>query len=157
NNGVGIRRAASGDDLHFALKDGTKLDVSLRTADTISDVLLAINNASPTKLRAEIGTKGNLKLTDLTTGTTPFSLSALNRSLAVLDLGLDAPVSGNLLNGSTIGTPAGGASLNNAGLGVVIEARISSLIDPVNGAIPRENNTLDAKTREFQSRMDQLD
>ncbi|HEV8291517.1 MAG TPA: flagellar filament capping protein FliD, partial [Tepidisphaeraceae bacterium] len=43
------------------------------------------------------------------------------------------------------------------GVGAVLEKRINKLIDPVNGLITRQNNTLDQKTVQFQDRMDQLD
>jgi flagellar hook-associated protein 2 len=43
------------------------------------------------------------------------------------------------------------------GIAYAIETRISKLIDPVNGVIPRENKTLDNRTQQFQDRMSQLD
>src|SRR5258706_4432917 len=43
------------------------------------------------------------------------------------------------------------------GVGPVLEKRINKLIDPENGVITRENQTLDEKTQQFQDRMDALD
>lgn len=43
------------------------------------------------------------------------------------------------------------------GLGKVMEDGITKLIDPVDGVITRQNNTLDDKTATFQDRMTQLD
>src|SRR4029453_8986517 len=43
NSGRGVRRAASGADFQAKLADGTTLDVSLAGADTLGDVITAIN------------------------------------------------------------------------------------------------------------------
>lgn len=48
-------------------------------------------------------------------------------------------------------------STTELGVGYAIENRIAKLIDPVNGVITRENQTLDQKTTQFQSRIDALD
>jgi flagellar hook-associated protein 2 len=43
------------------------------------------------------------------------------------------------------------------GAASVMETRINRLIDPVNGVITRENNTLDDRTKQFQDRIESLD
>jgi len=43
------------------------------------------------------------------------------------------------------------------GLGAVIDKSMTALVDPVSGAISQENNTLDAKTLQFQDQITQLD
>src|SRR5204863_1553835 len=43
------------------------------------------------------------------------------------------------------------------GVGAVLEKRINNLIDPVNGAITRQNSALDQKTEQFQDRIAALD
>lgn len=42
------------------------------------------------------------------------------------------------------------------GLGAVIDKSMTALVDPVSGAISQENNTLDAKTQQFQDQITQL-
>jgi flagellar hook-associated protein 2 len=154
NAGRGLRRAPSGDDFHVELHDGTALDISLAAADTMRDVLATINAESPTKLKVELTSSGALKVSDLTSGTGSFALSSLNGSQALADLGLSTSAVGNDLIGQKIQGPQGSV---NAGVAVVLETRISNLIDPVNGAITRENQTLDERTVQFQDRMGQLD
>src|SRR5206468_11794399 len=43
------------------------------------------------------------------------------------------------------------------GIGNVIESKIDKLTDPVNGVIPRQNQTLDQKAQQFQDQIDNLD
>src|SRR5207244_10827965 len=118
------------------------------------DILRTINTASPTKLKVDLATGGKFKLTDLTSGTKSFELSGLNGSQALIDLGLDVSAVGGVITGQTIQAPQGNV---NAGIGVVLEDRISDLIDPVNGAITRESDTLDQRTMQFTDRIAQLD
>jgi flagellar hook-associated protein 2 len=44
-----------------------------------------------------------------------------------------------------------------SGLGHILENSLSRLIDPVDGAITKENQQLDSKNTEFQNRIDALD
>jgi flagellar hook-associated protein 2 len=44
-----------------------------------------------------------------------------------------------------------------SGLGHLLENSLSRLIDPVDGAITKENRSLDAKNQQFQSRIESLD
>jgi hypothetical protein len=151
-----VRRAASGNDFSVKLADGSTINVSLAGADNLGNIIGAINTAGGTKLSAELLANGSLKLTDLTTGATPFALSALNGSQALTDLGLTTTASGGVLTGTKLGAVAvPGAS--GGGIGAGIEARIAKLIDPVAGVITRESRTLDEKTRQFQGRIENLD
>ncbi len=70
---------------------------------SLGDVLAAINAAAPGKLTARISPDGNgIQLTDLTTGAGTFSITDLNSSRAVEDLGLTAPASGGVITGTRL-------------------------------------------------------
>src|SRR5262249_30272315 len=109
-DGRGIQFAAGGKaDLHVTLRDGTGVDISLGGATTIGAVLDKLNAAAPGKLKAAIGATGlGITLTDATTGTSAFVVSALNGSSAAAQLGIlgvgDA-------SGTIQGTSLSGASL----------------------------------------------
>src|SRR5439155_22514270 len=60
NNGKGLRRAETGSDFHVSFRDGTGVDVSLGSDDSIGDVLRTINAANPAKLKVELATGGKL-------------------------------------------------------------------------------------------------
>jgi|GEM_PF-357015 len=70
---------------------------------TLGDVLAALNAAAPGKLQAQITSDGSgIELTDLTSGSGTFSITDLNSSHAVEDLGLTAPASGGAITGSQL-------------------------------------------------------
>src|SRR5688572_19654058 len=156
NSGRGVRRAPTGADFQAKLADGTTLDVSLAGADTLGDVINAINATDSTKIKAELTATGSLRVTDLTTGATPFGLTAMNGSQALIDLGLSGAAVGSVSNGASLGT-VGDPRNRGGGIGYAFEARINSLIDPVSGVIPRENRSLDEKALQFQDRIENLD
>ena len=156
NSGRGVRRAPTGADFQAKLADGTTLDVSLAGADTLGDVINAINATDSTKIKAELTSTGSLRVTDLTTGATPFGLTAMNGSQALIDLGLSGAAVGSVSNGASLGT-VGDPRNRGGGIGYAFEARINSLIDPVSGVIPRENRSLDEKALQFQDRIENLD
>ncbi|MGB7160979.1 MAG: flagellar filament capping protein FliD [Tepidisphaeraceae bacterium] len=156
NSGRGVRTAGSGADFRATLKDNSTIDVSLAGAETIGDVINAINAAGTTKLKAELMPNGGLKLTDLTTGATPFKLDPQNGSQALTDLLLANTAVGAVATGASLGSV--GDPLNRGGgIGYNFENRIMNLIDPVRGVIPRENRTLDERAQQFQGRIDNLD
>jgi flagellar hook-associated protein 2 len=79
-------------DLQVTLRDGTTLEVDLGTAETIGDVLAALNTANPAKLQAAISADGDrLELTDLTSGSGSFAVASAAGSTAADDLGLTNP------------------------------------------------------------------
>jgi flagellar hook-associated protein 2 len=158
NNGKGIGLATSGPDMRAVLLDGTKIDINLSTANTIGDVIDIINAAGGAKLKASLNADGSLKLSDSTHKAGPnstFVISSYPTSTAKSDLGLSAVSSGGVITGS----PLSGLNKSNAaiGIGAAIEKRVSSLIDPVDGTITRQNKQLDQRTEQFQDRMDALD
>jgi hypothetical protein len=136
--------------------DGTTLNITLGGADTVGDVIAAINAADNTKLKAELTTTGGLRVTDLTTGVGTYGLTALNGSQALIDLGLSGAAVGQVSNGASLGT-VGDPRNRGGGIGYALEARINGLIDPVSGVITRENRSLDEKARQFQTRIDSMD
>jgi len=83
---------------------------------------------------------------------------ALNGSTAKSDLGLPDAGPAGVLAGRTILPPSPTARLNaGAGLGHLLENSLARLIDPVDGAISKENRQLDEKNRAFKTRIGSLD
>ena len=114
NNGLGIQiRTGSVDpvtgmpdpaadlDFQIALKDGSLLDVDLAGAETIGDVLDAINAAAAIAVlpvTATLAADGNgITITDSTVGIGPTSVTALNGSFAAEDLGMIGSTGGATL------------------------------------------------------------
>jgi len=159
NSGRGVRTLGDGqNDFQIGLRDGTSVTVSLGSSvNTLNDVINAINVAAGSKLKASVRDDGNgLRLTDLTGSTSaPLKVTALNGSQAVYDLGLSTGAIGDTLDGSKIITSTS-VSNNSAGLGFAITNAITKLIDPVNGVVTRNNQTIDERTAQFQSRIDDL-
>jgi flagellar capping protein FliD len=159
NSGRGVRTSGTGKpDFRIALRDGTNVDVSLGDSTKLSDVITAINTAAGTKLKAELRDDGTgLRLTDLTGATAnPLKVTALGGSQAAFDLRLTTGAVNNVLDGGKIVTSTT-ISAGSKGIGGNIVDAITKLVDPVSGIITRENQTLDARTQQFQNRMDQID
>ncbi|WP_254513169.1 flagellar filament capping protein FliD [Anatilimnocola floriformis] len=103
-NGLSIRTGVS--DLNVTLRDGTSLSVDFnrvsppRTEKTLGDLINTINEADPTKLRAEISADGDrIVLTDLTTDTGgTFAVSSTSGGSLAEDLGLTGTATGGTLN-----------------------------------------------------------
>ncbi len=161
NTGRGVRTAAGGlPDFRVTTKDGTAVDVTLAGKQTLGDVLNAINSAGAGKFKAEIGADGaSLKLSDLTTtGTAAFGVVALNGSVAATDLQISGAGTDGVIAGKKVFDVSRALSLAaGTGIGYLIENSMARLIDPVDGAISRENKTLDEKTAQFQDRIESLD
>ena len=104
NDGRGVRMRTSGNaDFNVTLSDGTTLGIDLGGAQTIGDVIAAINKASPSKLKASIapGASG-ITLTDLSGGGGSFSVTDVNGSHASQDLGIQQTGSGGTITGKMI-------------------------------------------------------
>lgn len=159
NSGKGVRTAGVGkDDFKITLRDGTNVNVSLGDSAKLADVINKINTATGSKLKAELRDDGTgLRLTDLTGATAnPLKVTALGGSQAAFDLRLSTGAVGNVLDGGKIITDAN-VSAASTGIGSTLVAAMTKLTDPVSGVITRENKTLDARTQQFQDRMDQID
>ncbi len=108
NNGAGVS-VAGGSTADFQISTaggGTPFQVSLGGAQTVQDVLNAINTAGGGSVTAALATTGNgIVLTDTTTGSGTFAVTALNNSRAAANLGIDVPASGNTITTSDVGAP----------------------------------------------------
>ena len=101
-------------DFTIGLHDGRSFDVDLVGAETVQDVLDAINAAanaagitSPTEFLAELASDGNgLVLRDATAGGDPLSVTARNNSGAAADLGILQSTSGASIAGEDRATVA---------------------------------------------------
>jgi len=111
NDGAGVHADTVMSDIYYVLRDGTEgeIDLSPRSGAevdeelTLGEILEVINAAAPGKLSVEIAPDGDrLIATDLTAGATAFTLSALNDSDALADLGLDGAASGGEISGRRI-------------------------------------------------------
>lgn len=158
NSGNGVRALGAGqNDFKIGLRDGTSVNVSLAGATTVSDIINTINTAVGTKLKASLREDGKgLRLTDLTGSTSaPLKVTALSGSQAAYDLGITGGAINEILDGAKI-IPDNLTSASSTGVGSAITAVITKLVDPVNGVIPRESQTLDSRTKDFTDRITQL-
>jgi flagellar hook-associated protein 3 FlgL len=94
NNGRGVRIREGADDLRIVLSDGSTIDVSLDGAQSLQDVLDAINNdpdnlAAGSPLTAGLRTDGNgILLTDTLGGPDPIRVEEIDGRWAAADLGI---------------------------------------------------------------------
>jgi flagellar hook-associated protein 3 FlgL len=100
NGGRGVS-TSSGPELQVTRKDGTTFQVEIGTAQTVQDVIDAINTADAGGgVTASFATTGNgIVLTDTTGGPGTLAVGSLNFSSAAKDLGLDAAPVGATLTG----------------------------------------------------------
>lgn len=158
NSGNGVRALGGGQsDFKIGLRDGTSFNVSLSGATTLSDIINDINTAAGSKLKASLRDDGKgLRLTDLTGSTSaPLKVTSLNGSQSAYDLGITGGAIDNILDGAAI-IPDNATTNSSVGIGQAITNTINKLVDPVNGVITRENQTLDDRTKQFTDRIDQL-
>jgi flagellin-like hook-associated protein FlgL len=123
NDGLGIQiRSGSVDpvtglpdpsaDLDFRItaKDATVVEVDLAGAETVQDVLDAINNAATIAgipVSADLAADGNgIRIFDATVGAGDLAVEALNGSFAAEDLGIVGSTSGAILIGDDRATVA---------------------------------------------------
>ncbi|HZZ43233.1 MAG TPA: flagellin [Tepidisphaeraceae bacterium] len=108
NGGTGIRSStvASDPDLRITQSDGTSFDVDLSAANTVGDIMSAINSAAAgagSSLTASLASTGNgITLTDNSGGGSPFTIDSLNGSTAAQDLGFTNAASGNTLTSTDV-------------------------------------------------------
>jgi flagellar hook-associated protein 3 FlgL len=123
NNGLGVQiRSGSVDpvtglpdpaaDLDFRIiaKDNSVIEVDLTGAETIQDVLDAINNAAAvagTAVTADLSGDGNgIRITDTTLGPDDLVVESMNGSFAITDLGIEGTTTGAILIGEDNATVA---------------------------------------------------
>lgn len=108
NDGVGIRISDSltnVDDLTFSLADGTTGGVDLSGAETLGDLIDAINNDLDirAKVQARISADGNrIEVEDITVGSGTFAVTNGVIGTAAEDLGLTGTASGAVITGDRL-------------------------------------------------------
>jgi flagellar hook-associated protein 2 len=90
-------------DAQFNLTDGKSFKVALGAAQTVGDVLNAINSASGGTVVASVASGGqSIQITDDSGGSGTFSITALNGSGALSGLGISSPAVGTTVNGTAV-------------------------------------------------------
>ncbi|HVX15080.1 MAG TPA: flagellar filament capping protein FliD [Pirellulales bacterium] len=104
NDGNGVSTVGSVPDFNVNLKNGGSFSVQLSSANTLQDVVNAINNNSQNSGRLTASISGtHLVLTDNTGGSGTLSVTALNGSSAAKDLGiLGTEQGGGVLTGTSV-------------------------------------------------------
>jgi flagellar hook-associated protein 3 FlgL len=96
NNGEGLRTVPGETDIRINAKNGVGFEVNLDGVGTLGDIIEAINTAATAagvNVSAGLTATGNgITLTDGTGGTGTFSVTRVNLSPAIDDLGLDKVV-----------------------------------------------------------------
>lgn len=156
NDGNGLSIRAALPDLHVSLRDGTSVDIDFRSLATgarqertLGDLLATINEADPSKLKAELSADGDhLVLTDLSTDTGgTFAVTNPAGGSVAQELGLTGTAVGGvitsqkLLGGlasASLRTLGGGQGLGSLGLLQITDRSGASASVDLSGA-----NTLD--------------
>jgi flagellar hook-associated protein 3 FlgL len=115
NNGRGVGTAGGATpDFSITAKNGSVFQVSISAAQTVQDVINAINTATGGAVSASFATTGNgIVLTDGTVGASTLAVTPLNFSTAAADLGLTAPAAGNKITGTDVGAPTSSGIFGN--------------------------------------------
>lgn len=139
NDGRGVRTTTGTGDFTVTVSDGSAITVNLGTAQTIGDVINAINTAGGSKLKASVTPGANgLTLTDTSGGGGSFSVADINGSHAAQDLGILKTGSGGTLSGDPViagidsvlvSDLKGGAGLGLGQITVTDRANHSATID----------------------------
>jgi flagellin-like hook-associated protein FlgL len=105
NNGSGVQTAGgSTPDFQITDRSGATFQVALGSAQTVQDVLNAINTATGGQVTASLASSGSgIVLTDSSGGGGALSVTALNNSTAAANLGLATPAVGNTITGTDVG------------------------------------------------------
>lgn len=103
NDGRGVRLSGGANDLAFTTADGSSFNVSLNGAQTVGDVLAAINKASGGKVKASLASGATgITIADQTTGSGTLSVADANGSHAAEDLGIASAGASGTINGNQI-------------------------------------------------------
>ncbi len=98
NDGRGVETKEGEDDIRITAKNGSTVDVNLDGAQTIGDVIDRINDAATAAgvaIQAGLALVGNgIRILDTTGGAGDLSVSRLNYSYAIDDLGLEQAARG---------------------------------------------------------------
>jgi flagellin-like hook-associated protein FlgL len=153
--------------LQITRRDGTSFQVDISPANTVQDVINAINAADGGGgVAASFASTGNgIVLTDSTGGAGQLSAISINFSTAAKDLGLDATASGNTLGAAdTNGIEVPGVFGNLQKLRAALEASDQSAITAAAEGlksdydrIVRVRGETGARVQELESRQNRLD
>lgn len=89
NGGDGVDSITGQDDFSITASDGTSYTVNLDGVTTVNDLIAKISAETSNNVTAVINVNSTgITLSDGTTGSTTFSVSALNNSESALDLGI---------------------------------------------------------------------
>lgn len=104
---TGLPDPAADEDIQITTHDGTVFAVDFAGAETVQDILDAINAASGGTVTADLAADGNgIQLTDNTAGANDFTVARLNGSFAGEDLGILGSTAGATLVGEDRATVA---------------------------------------------------
>ncbi|MDY7107794.1 MAG: flagellin [Planctomycetota bacterium] len=104
---TGLPDPAADEDIRISTHDGTVFAVDFAGAETVQDILDAINAASGGAVTADLALDGNgIRLTDHTVGANDFAVTRLNGSFAGEDLGILGSTPGATLVGEDRATVA---------------------------------------------------
>jgi flagellin-like hook-associated protein FlgL len=104
---TGLPDPAADEDIQISTHDGTVFAVDFAGAETVQDILDAINAASGGAVTADLAADGNgIRLTDNTVGANDFAVTRLNGSFAGEDLGILGSTAGATLVGEDRATVA---------------------------------------------------
>jgi len=102
-DGVIDGSAISPADFEVNLSNGSSFGVALGSAQTIGDVLKAINTAGGGEVTASVASNGqSIQVTDNSGGSGTFSITALNGSTAAADLGITGAATGSTIQGNDV-------------------------------------------------------
>lgn len=122
NDGTGVGNPPRS-DFRINLKNNTHVDIDLRDATTLGDVIDQINTQSNGKVTADFNaTKTGLKIVDNTFGGGAFSTAPLNGTTTAADLGLAGTATGNTISGEPVVGAVGTVLLKslNGGAGLTL-------------------------------------
>lgn len=151
DNGNGVDVSTSGPEFKIRLRDATEVDVDLTGSSTLADVLSAINTAGAGVVEASLSPVNNsIVLTDLTTGSETFRVTALNGSGAFNDLGLNK--SADVAGGGTL-TGFEVDLSGDVGLGARLSDAIERLVNTDDGVIQTRSDGFDTILEVLEDRI----
>jgi flagellin-like hook-associated protein FlgL len=107
---TGLPDPAADLDFRIIAKDNSVIEVDLAGAETVQDVLDAINNAAAVAgaaVAADLSSDGNgIRITDTTLGPDDLVVESMNGSFAISDLGIEGTTAGAILIGDDRATVA---------------------------------------------------
>jgi flagellar hook-associated protein 3 FlgL len=167
NDGKGITNVA-GNELRITDSAGVSFEVDIDGLNTVGDLISRINTAA-TAAGAGVNTgyatvTNGLQLVDVAGGAGTLSISNLNNSQIINELGLDVPVSGGAIQGTDVGAvQSKGIFANIIRLRDSLRSddqaeitRASEMLDEDLSRVIRIRGVVGAKVQEFEARSNSL-